>query len=154
MVQGGSKTLPWIGEISGIAHIIRCSDHRFTQLSALRPTPSKTSELFGGLRANIIWSLNIFEENVISRPVSTPLKNTFFFQGVQTKASHECHGFKPVLYSRVFRHLKLAPVSVASGIRTVGIHGCETHGWTSTHGCTSYSQMNQLNNGVPNKKYK
>ncbi|KAJ7220519.1 hypothetical protein GGX14DRAFT_388942 [Mycena pura] len=36
----------------------------------------------------------------------------------KSKASHECHGFKPVLYSRVFRHLKSAPVSVPSGIRT------------------------------------
>ena len=51
-----------------------------------------------------------------------------------TKASHECHGFNPVLYSRVFWRPKSGPVSVPSGIRTVDIRGCKTHGCMSTHG--------------------
>ncbi|KAJ7223449.1 hypothetical protein GGX14DRAFT_387764 [Mycena pura] len=51
-----------------------------------------------------------------------------------TKASHECHGFKPVLYSRVFRRLKPPPVSVPSGIRTV--YSPQVPGAAKTETCT------------------
>ncbi|KAJ7203325.1 hypothetical protein GGX14DRAFT_398905 [Mycena pura] len=39
-----------------------------------------------------------------------------------------CHGFKPVLYSRVFWSPKSGPVLVPSAIRTGCIHGCQTRG--------------------------
>ncbi|KAJ7218479.1 hypothetical protein GGX14DRAFT_595027 [Mycena pura] len=52
-----------------------------------------------------------------------------------SKAPHECHGFKPVLYSRVFWLPNSGPVLVASGIRTVCIRGCQTRGWTGNRGC-------------------
>ncbi|KAJ7190566.1 hypothetical protein GGX14DRAFT_604008 [Mycena pura] len=41
------------------------------------------------------------------------------------KAPHECHGFKPVLYSRVFWSPKAEPVPVLSAIRTDSIRGCQ-----------------------------
>src|ERR1700761_9819023 len=60
------------------------------------------------------------------------------------KAPHECHGFKPVLYSRVFWSLKARPVPVLSAIRTDHIRGWQPADARVLADSVSYSWMDQV----------